>query len=82
MAEQFRIAYDTALKRPGCVLIQAVLGGIDGWAFTSRFPVETWLLAPTPDMHVYAVTEAQLDRLAEITARAMRAPSTTTEQTT
>ena len=57
-----RIAFDLAQMRPGCVLLQATFGCPSSVAH--RFPVESWLLAPTADLKVYEVTEEQLDRLA------------------
>jgi hypothetical protein len=56
-----RIVYDVKLKRPGCVLLQAAMGGtvLD---FVQKFPNE-WLLAPTPDMKIYEVTDDQLNVL-------------------
>lgn len=59
------IAYDPVLKRPGCVLIAAALGA--DTAICDRFDVRSWLLSPTDNMGVFEVTEAQLDRLVEIT---------------
>lgn len=63
-----RIAYDGMLRRPGCVLLQAAMGG--DVAAAELFPVETWLLAPTPDMAVYTVTREQLTKLVTITLNA------------
>lgn len=54
-----KIAYDAVLKQPGCVLIQAVMGG-NIPNFAALFPGESWLLSPTPDMKLYEVTEDQL----------------------
>lgn len=73
------VAYDIKLKRPGCVLVQPVLGATItnwelmshfDWELMSHFDTSTWLLTPTPDMHVYRTTKAQLERLAEITREA------------
>lgn len=63
------IAYDTVLKRPGCVLLQAVTGAtITNSALAQHFDVRDWLLAPTPDLKVYQVAdEDQLQQLARIT---------------
>jgi hypothetical protein len=60
-----KIAYDTVLKRPGCVLIQAALGG--DIHLTSEFETKYWLLAPTPDMRVFEVTPEQMKKLIKIT---------------
>lgn len=61
-----RIAYDVKLKRPGCVLLQAALGG-DAHLVGRKFTHETWLLHPTDDLHVYEVTDDQLEKLVKIT---------------
>lgn len=53
-----RLAYDTKLDRPACVLVAAALGGDPHAA--SLFPSETWLLTPTPDMSVYDTTPEQV----------------------
>jgi hypothetical protein len=64
-----RIAFDTKLRRPGCVLIQTALGGdVPQALFASLFPAESWVLAPTPDMQVYEATDDQLARLSELVA--------------
>lgn len=53
-----KIAYDTTLKRPGCVILQAAMGGDAELAH--RFPTASWLVAPTPDMKVREITEEQV----------------------
>jgi hypothetical protein len=57
-----KIAYDAKLKRPGCVLLQATLGCAEP-NLAGLFPVNSWLLAPTPDLRAYPVTDAQLLKL-------------------
>jgi hypothetical protein len=65
MEEDLYIAYDTKLYRPGCVLVQAAMGG--STALANEFPTELWLLAPTPDMKLYPVHDkAFLDKLIAI----------------
>ncbi len=64
-----KIVYDCTLRRPGCVIIQAGMGG-DVPDFASRFPSESWLVAPTKDMRTYKVTEDQLKKLVEMTEKA------------
>lgn len=59
-----RIVYDCKLRRPGCVLLQAAMGGDPELA--NRFPAESWLIAPTDAMGCYDVTEEQLDVLLDI----------------
>jgi hypothetical protein len=63
------IIYDPSLKRPGCVLLQAALGGTDGIA--EVFPDASWLLAPTDGMGLYEVDDAQLKQLITITEKAL-----------
>jgi hypothetical protein len=48
--ERFVIVYDTDLRRPACVLLQAAMGG-DLTAFRRFFGSSSdWLVAPTPGM--------------------------------
>ena len=69
MSQPFdRIAYDPVLRRPGCVLLQAVFRVPHEVA--NRFPPSTWLTHPTPDMRVYSLSGDQLERLVEITKAA------------
>ena len=68
----YKIAFDCKLRRPGCVLIQAGLGGLSGALFSDYFPEETWLLFPTDDMAVYPVTEEQLAILSEMAKNAIK----------
>lgn len=56
-----RIAFDITLMRPGCVLLQAAMGADPEAA--KRFPADTWLIAPTPDLVVRNITDSQLDQL-------------------
>lgn len=59
------IAYDFTLKRPGCALLQAAFG-----ATLSNFDLgrmDDWLLHPTDDLKVYAITRDQLEQLVQIT---------------
>ncbi len=58
-----KIAFDIRLMRPGCVLLQAALGGDCDTAHA--FKTKDWLLAPTPDMRLYAVTKAELQALVD-----------------
>lgn len=62
-----RIAFDTKLRRPGCVLIQAAFGCAP--LVAHRFPLDSWLLAPTPDMRVFAATEPQMEKLIKMTEK-------------
>lgn len=59
------IAYDCTLRRPGCAIVQGIMGGtVSGRALDT---IGYWLTAPTPDMMVYTVTSPQLRKLVEIT---------------
>ena len=60
-----KIAYDTKLFQPGCVLLQAAMGGDP--ALCHEFDTQDWLLAPTPDLKVYPVTDEQLKSLIRMT---------------
>lgn len=62
-----KIAYDTVLKRPGCVLLQASMGGDTHLA--QLFETKYWLVFPTDNLQVYEVTEEQLEKLVRITER-------------
>jgi hypothetical protein len=62
-----RVVFDIKAKRPGCALLQAMYGGdVPSQLFGIKFPVETWILAPTPSLAIYEVTEDELDQLAEL----------------
>lgn len=62
------IAYDTKLRRPGCVLLQATMATISNDMLSKHFDVDDWLLHPTPNMGVYPIeSEEQLRQLAAIT---------------
>ena len=54
------LVYDADLRRPGCVLIQAAMGGSTSAA--QLFSTASWLLAPTPGMKVYSVDCAPMMR--------------------
>jgi hypothetical protein len=62
---KYVIAYDVERMQPGCVLLQALMGGTVP-SFSALFDPSTWLLAPTPAMRPYEVDEAQLERLASL----------------
>lgn len=58
------VVFSVEKRRPGCVLLQAVMGGtVPSMQFQTLFPNETWLLSPTDDMKAYSVTENQLEQL-------------------
>ena len=55
------IVFDPKLMRPACVLLQVPYGG--NRDLTMRFPPESWLTGPTPDLAVYEVTSEEADKL-------------------
>jgi len=59
--KKYAIVYDVKLRQPGCVLLQAVLGGtVPSELFHTLFPSETWLLGRTPNLKVYQTTLEEL----------------------
>jgi hypothetical protein len=56
-----RIAYDIVLDRPGCPIIQAAFGG--DLHIVDRFPIQSWLLAPTENMRTYEASAEQIEVL-------------------
>lgn len=71
-----RIAFDVRLRRPGCVLVQAVMGGsVPGPLFQRLFQHETWLVSPTDGMKTYPVTDDQLGQLSRMAAESVAPPS-------
>lgn len=59
-----RIVFDIELFQPGCILLQADMGGTVS-NFSELFPSNSWLVYPTPNMVVYEVTDEQLERIAQ-----------------
>lgn len=60
---KYRVLYDVTLMRPGCVLLQAMVGGtVDGLTLQS---IGEWLTAPTPDMKLYTASDETLDMMVE-----------------
>lgn len=69
----YRIAFDVETKRPGCVLIQATLGGtVPGHIFHELFPSETWQIY-LGNCQVYNTTEEQLQQLSVMARKVARA---------
>lgn len=67
------LVYDVKLRRPGCVLLQAVMGGtVPRGIFFKLFDATDWLLAPTPGMTTYRTTLPELEAVARITERRKR----------
>jgi len=50
------------------VLVQATLGGAPNDVI-GRFPGESWLDAPTPNMGVFEVTPEQIEQLIKMTQK-------------
>lgn len=59
MNAEITFVYDTDLRRPACVLLQAAMGGSIGSEFHSVFGASNWLLAPTPGMKKLSATKEQ-----------------------
>jgi hypothetical protein len=63
-----RAVVDVKQRRPACVLLQAVWGGDS--SVVHKLPAESWLLAPTDDMHMVEGTDEQWAQFAdELAAR-------------
>ncbi len=63
----YSIAYDCDLRRPGCVLLQAAMGGtVPTNLFGALFDAANWIIAPTPGLKLYPVSENQLRLLSEM----------------
>jgi hypothetical protein len=64
MKTKLRCVFDTKLKRPACVLLQAALGGdIESAHF---FDSNVWLTAPTKDMRLFRTTREELRAVAKV----------------
>jgi hypothetical protein len=59
--KEYRLAFDLKLKRPGCVLVAAALGG--NTTILRRFDTSSLLLSPTKDMRVYRIKGYQLKQV-------------------
>lgn len=64
------LAYDLVLMRPACVLV-AQMKGADT-KVPHLFPVDSWLLSPTPDLKLYETSPEQLIKVIEKTEQAWR----------
>ena len=58
------LLYDTELRRPACVLLQAAVGGDTGLV-NRLWRSDVWLVAPTPGMRALLATREQWEALAE-----------------
>lgn len=63
-----RLVYDTDLRAPACVLLQAVFGCGASPAALRHFDPMHWLIAPTPGMAVMEATDEQWQMVAALTA--------------
>ena len=58
------LVYDAKLMRPGCVILQALGGGtVDGLTLQR---LGEWLVAPTPDMKLFHLSDEELETLTVI----------------
>ena len=65
------VIYDPELKRPGCVLLQAAMGG--DMRVAELMDSRTWLTDITPGMRKYRIdSEDQVHRLVRITTQAQK----------
>lgn len=65
MEEDYTIClFDLELKKVGCVLLQAVMGGDS--SIPQRIDTKHWLLHPTDDMKLYKIPN---DKIKEIIKR-------------
>ena len=69
MTRQIALLYDVRLKRPACVLLQALAGGATYAMGDLGFEAQDWLTSPTPDMRLIAGSEDQWKAAARITAK-------------
>jgi hypothetical protein len=56
-----RVVYDIKLRKVGCVLLQAAMGGDPEIA--KRIPNEDWLINTTPDLRLYNITPEEVEQL-------------------
>ena len=63
-----RLLVDLKLKRPGCVLLQAVARG-DSGTLHRHFDTEDWLVAPTDGMRMVLGTDDEWARFAALTRK-------------
>lgn len=66
-SDKIRFVYDTDLRRPGCPLLQAAMGGTTGRQYSQIFfEPDKWLLAPTPGMKLLEATYEQWQMVASL----------------
>ena len=69
-----KLVFSPSKRRPGCVLLQAAMGGdVPRERFERLFPAEAWLFAPTDDMAAYPLDELHtLEALSAIAHEAIK----------
>lgn len=68
----YRLAFNIEKRRPGCVLIQAAMGGdVPDALFYDLFPAETWEVGAS-GMQVFESTEEQLRQASRIARETVR----------
>lgn len=61
------LVFDKNTMRPGCVLIQAAMGGnVPDRLFNEHFPSEYWQVGIGDNMRRYHVTEEELPRISQL----------------
>jgi len=59
MKDDIILAVDKKLKKVGCVLLQAAMGGSS--AAVGMIDVDKWLLAPTDNLELYTIPANRWD---------------------
>lgn len=68
--EHIVMVYDAELRRPACVLLQAVYGcGSANGFFQHNFQPGSWLVSPTKGMKRYAATREEWQRIGKLKPR-------------
>lgn len=67
LPDPLTIAFDLELMRPGCILLQAVMGAtIPAELLEMLDMTDIWLLTPTKNMRVYETSLEELTRIAKL----------------
>ena len=64
-----RVVFDTKLMKVGCVLLQAMMGGLSTDELHRHFDPKHWFVTPTPDMALYAISQEELKLLGQTVRR-------------
>ena len=62
-----KLLYDTELRRPACILLQAIAGG-DRQGLYRYFRSEQWLTEPTPGMRMVEGPPEEWERVGKLEA--------------